>query len=91
MNFILLTEITTSYDWFSYLRVSFIFSLNTSSQALILMARIPAITWFINEMRLSDASAERRRSDALAKDRLPKYGRRRKMNITPIKVCQPIK
>ena len=50
---------------FPYLRVCWIAVLYSSSQARVLMARIPETTWFINEMRLSDTAAVRKRSAAL--------------------------
>ena len=53
---------------FPYFRVCFIFSLNSSSHACALIARIPETTWFVKEIRISDSAAERRRSAALTED-----------------------
>ena len=63
---------------FTYLRIRFIFPLNSSSHACVLMARIPEITWFNKEKRLSETAAVRRRSVAHREDNATKYGTRKK-------------
>ena len=42
------------------------------------MARIPEITWFNKEKRLSETAAVRRRSVAHREDNAAKYGTRKK-------------
>lgn len=76
---------------FTYLRICFIFPLNSSSHACVLMARIPEITWFNKEKRLSETAAVRRRSVAHREDNAAKYGTRKKRHMTPMRACQPIK
>ena len=63
---------------FTYLRIRFIFPLNSSSHACVLMARIPEITWFNKEKCLSETAAVRRRSVAHREDNAAKYGTRKK-------------
>ena len=76
---------------FTYLRIRFIFPLNSSSHACVLMARILEITWFNKEKRLSETTAVRRRSVAHREDNATKNGTRKKRHMTPMRACQPIK
>ena len=61
------------------------------SHAYDLMARIPEITWLINEMRRSETAAVRERIVAPAEESPPRYGRGKHRKMIPIEVCQPIK